>query len=287
MAVDLDALKIYPDKKEAKLQIGDQVIENRERLKEAQIVESETKLAVSQEQLEKFQQERADEAYGKVVASLDTMERNKADNIIKNWKDNKLIPPVVFQEVRNAIADDEFSLEDSDSVIDNIKERLGEGAVEFLDDKSTKKQLDYVKELFNKRKYGNLILSGIATSEMNAKLKGKSDYRPLLKILSEASGDIANDAELKNKLEDFGIPHQFLTVGLSQINQVEKNRKILQDAKESGEFQSSFDRLMKENTNKKIDELAKIAAKKAGLFFITEDEREQLISQGIDPSELE
>ena len=36
MAVDLDALKIYPDKKEAKLQIGDQVIENRERLKEAQ-----------------------------------------------------------------------------------------------------------------------------------------------------------------------------------------------------------------------------------------------------------
>ena len=35
MAVELDDLKIYPDKKEAKLQIGDQVIENRERLKEA------------------------------------------------------------------------------------------------------------------------------------------------------------------------------------------------------------------------------------------------------------
>ena len=36
MAVELDDLKIYPDKKEAKLQIGDQVIENRERLKEAE-----------------------------------------------------------------------------------------------------------------------------------------------------------------------------------------------------------------------------------------------------------
>jgi len=38
MAVELaDALKIYPDKKEAKLQIGDQVIENRQRLEDAKI----------------------------------------------------------------------------------------------------------------------------------------------------------------------------------------------------------------------------------------------------------
>ena len=36
MAVELDDLKIYPDKKEAKLQIGDQVIENRNRLQEAE-----------------------------------------------------------------------------------------------------------------------------------------------------------------------------------------------------------------------------------------------------------
>ena len=36
MAVELDDLKIYPDKKQAKLQIQDQVIVNRERLKEAE-----------------------------------------------------------------------------------------------------------------------------------------------------------------------------------------------------------------------------------------------------------
>ena len=68
---------------------------------------------------------------------------------------------------------------------------------------------------------------------------------------------------------------------------LKKNRKIIEDAKQSGEFQSSLNRLMKENTNKKIEELAKMAAQEAGLFYITEDEREQLISQGIDPSELE
>ena len=260
-------------------------IELEKRLKEAQIGEAETKLAVSQEQLEEYEQKRTDEAFAKVDASLDIMERNRASDIIDNWKNNNLIPPVVFQEVRNAITDDEFSLEDFDSVRTNIKERLGEDT--FWDDKSTKKQLDYVKELFDKRKYGDLILSGIATSEMNAKLKGKSDYRPLLKILDELSGPMANDIELKNKLEDFGIPHEFLTVGLYQIGQVEKNRKILEDAKESGEFQSSLDRLMLENRNKRIDELAKMAAKEAGLWFITENEREQLISQGIDPSELE
>ena len=122
---------------------------------------------------------------------------------------------------------------------------------------------------------------------MSAKVTGKSDYRPLLKTLDELSGTMANDIELKSKLEDFGISHQYLTAGLYQIGQVEENRKIIDDAKQSGEFQSSLNRVMKETNNKKIEELAKMAAKEAGLFFITEDEREQLISQGIDPSELE
>ena len=281
--VQLKAAELELNK--AQRQESPENIELEKRLKEAKIGVTETQLAVSEEQFEEYQQKRTDEAYAKVLAGLDTMERNRASDIIDDWKNNNLIPPVVFQEVRNAITDDEFSLEDFDSVKDEIKERLGEGTL--WDDKSTKKQLDYVKELLDDRKYGDLILSGIATSELSAKLTGKSDYRPLLKILDELSGTMANDVELKNKLEDYGISHQFLTTGLYQITQVEKNRKILQEAKESGAFQSSFDRLMKENKNKEMEELAKIAAKEAGLFFITEDEREQLISQGIDPSELE
>lgn len=260
-------------------------IELNRRLKEAQVQEYETKTKVSEEEFEAYQQKRTDEAYAKVEASIETLQKDKAEKIVEGWKQNNLIPPVVFQEVRKLITDDEFSLEDFTTVKKEIKDRLGEGL--FTDDKSTKKQLDYVKELLDDRKYGDLILSGIASSEMNAKLKGESDYQPLLEILDELSGTMANDIELKKKLENYGVPHQTLLAGLYQVGINEKNKEIIEEAKMSGAFQASLNRLMKEKVNLEMEEVAKILAGQTGLRYITNWEKQQLISQGIDPSELE
>ena len=150
----------------------------------------------------------------------------------------------------------------------------------------TKQQLEYVDALLDEDKYGDLILTGIAGAQITED-KGIMNYEPLMQTLDELSSTMVHDKDLKRKMENAGVNHQNLTSGLYLIQKNERNREAIEEAKRSGEFQSSLDRLAKEDVNVKMEELAKKFATMSGLDYMTDWEREQLIDQGFSQEDLD
>ena len=248
------------------------------------IAGAETTLEIRREELEAFQQKSAAESYAQVDASLDVMYQQRSKDIVEDWKSSGLIPPVVFQEVRVALSDGYDADTDLTNIRTNIRKRLGEGLI--WDDKTTKQQLEYVDALLDEDKYGDLILTGIAGAQITED-KGIMNYEPLMQTLDELSSTMVHDKDLKRKMENAGVNHQNLTSGLYLIQKNERNREAIEEAKRSGEFQSSLDRLAKEDVNVKMEELAKKFATMSGLDYMTDWERQQLIDQGFPPEDLD
>ena len=266
-----------------------EMIELARKAKELTIKKTETELKVDEEALEEYKQKRLDEAVEKASASIDTMYQNKAKNIIEDLKNNNIIPASVWQEVQVALSDGYDVNTDLDSVRTNVLKRLGKNEF-WPDEKAMKPQREYLKELLRSDKYGNLILSGIAQTVLT-EAAGQPNYEPLMKTFDELSVNMMHDKDLKVKMENAGIPHQHLAMGFYNIGQVQDNKEAIEQAKLSGRFQSSLDRLMQEQdrkqTNEKIEELGRVFAEQSGLHYITEEEKQILIDQGIPPEELE
>jgi len=252
--------------------------------KELRISALETEGEVNKETLEEYKQKRSAEAQQKVSASLEVMYQERSKDIIEEWKTSGLIPSVVFQEVRTALSDGYDVDTDLNSVRDRVKERLGDGTL--WDEPTTKHQLEYVKELLDKDKYGNLIIAGIAGAQLTED-KGIMNYEPLMQTLDELSSSMAHDTVLHEKMSKAGVNPQNLMAGLYLIQKNERNRESIEEAKRTGEFQSSLDRLAKEDVNIKIQELAKRFAMSTGLNYMTDYERQQLLEQGFSPEDLD
>lgn len=233
------------------------------------IAEAETTLELRKEQLEEYEQKRSADAYAKVDAGLDESYQEKNRYILDQFKDKGLIPSIVFQEVKYALTDGY----DADKDIDAIRTKIIQ--------KSEGKQKKYLKELLSKDKYGSLIISGIAASQIT-EAKGQVNYEPLMESLDEFSLTMLNDSVLMKKMGEAGVSGEAFQWGMGLINQNERNREIIEDAKRSGEFQSSLDRLAKEDVNIEIQELAKTFATIEGLTYFTEDDKRILLNT-IDP----
>ena len=238
---------------------------------ETSIAKDEVGLAVSKEQLEEYQQKRSADAYAKVDAGLDESYRQKHKYVVNQLEDKGIIPSVVFQEIKYALTDGY----DADKDIGNIRKNILS--------KSKGNQKKYLKELLSEDKYGSLIISGIAASQIaGLEPKGQINYAPLMESLNEFSLTMLNDSVLMKKMGDAGVSGEAFQWGMRLINQNERNREIIEDAKRSGEFQSALDRLTKQDANIKIQELAKTFAIEQGLTYFTEDDKRILLNT-IDP----
>ena len=236
---------------------------------EVSVAKDEAGLEVSEEQLEEYKQKRSADAYAKVDAGLDESYQEKNRYILDQFKDKGLIPSIVFQEVKYALTDGY----DADKDIGAIRTKIIQ--------KSEGKQKKYLKELLSKDKYGSLIISGIAASQIT-EAKGQVNYEPLMESLDEFSLTMLNDSVLMKKMGEAGVSGEAFQWGMGLINQNERNREIIEDAKRSGEFQSSLDRLAKEEVNTEIQDLAKTFATIEGLTYFTEDDKRILLNT-IDP----
>lgn len=237
---------------------------------EVSVAKDEAGLEVSEEQLEEYKQKRSADAYAKVDAGLDESYQEKNRYILDQFKDKGLIPSIVFQEVKYALTDGY----DADKDIGAIRTKII--------NKSEGKQRKYLKELLSKDKYGSLIISGIAASQIT-EAKGQVNYEPLMESLDEFSLTMLNDAVLMKKMGEAGVSGEAFKWGMGLINQNERNREIIEKAKRSGEFQSALDRLTKEDVNIEMQELAKTFATIEGLTYFTEDDKRILLNT-IDPT---
>ena len=232
---------------------------------ELSVAEDKATLKLREEQLEEYEQKRSADAYAKVDAGLDESYQEKNRYILDQFKDKGLIPSIVFQEVKYALTDGY----DADKDIDAIRTKIIS--------KSEGKQKKYLKELLSRDKYGSLIISGIAASQIT-EAKGQVNYEPLMESLDEFSLTMLNDAVLMKKMKKAGVSGEAFKWGMGLINQNERNREIIEEAKRSGEFQSSLDRLAKEDVNIEMQELAKTFATIEGLTYFTEDDKRILLN---------
>tara|TARA_R110002124_G_scaffold282214_1_gene457216 strand:+ start:3577 stop:4692 length:1116 start_codon:yes stop_codon:yes gene_type:complete len=233
---------------------------------EQQLSGIKKKAEITDYEIDEIKKARVVEKKEKLDAALGGMQYKQNTAIISAIQKTGVIPSYVFSIAEDLVRDGEYSAQDMNSIVGliNDKARKIESDKSGFLGKKDRTKSKYIKKLINNPDYGNKIIGGIISYERSKKI-GEADGSDLLESLDSFYNSIVTNqnVDFQKTASDAGLSDSFNKVlYANQISQ--KSKKSIENAKISGEFQISLDKMAKVEVEKEMEELVGMIAKEYG-----------------------
>ena len=224
------------------------------------------KAEITKYQIDEIKKARVVEKKEKLDAALGGMQYKQNTAIISAIQKTGVIPSYVFSIAEDLVRDGEYSAQDMNSIVGliNDKARKIESDKSGFLGKKDRTKSKYIKKLINNPDYGNKIIGGIISYERSKKI-GEADGSDLLESLDSFYNSIVTNqnVDFQKIAGEAGLSDSFNKIlYANQISQ--KSKKSIENAKISGEFQISLDKMAKVEVEKEMEELVGMIAKEYG-----------------------
>jgi len=245
---------------------------------EQQISSIGQKAEITDFQIDEIKKARVVEKKEKLDAALGGIQNKQNTAIISAIQKTGVIPSYVFSIAEDLVRDGEYSVQDMKSIVKLINDKarkIEKDKTGFFDRKDRTKS-NYIKKLVNNPDYGNKIIGGIVSYEMSKKL-GKADGSDLLESLDSFYNSIVTNqnVDFQKIAGEAGLSDSFNKIlYANQISQ--KSKKSIENARISGEFQISLDKIAEVEVEKEMEELVGMIATEYGGSYVAPASDEEI-----------
>tara|TARA_R110000787_G_scaffold49208_2_gene118211 strand:+ start:417 stop:1526 length:1110 start_codon:yes stop_codon:yes gene_type:complete len=283
-ALDLQIQSLQSEIRKSKREESPESIAYNEEMKLLAKKKAEQQLSLTGEkgeitkyQIDEIKKARVAEKTEKLDAALGEMQNKREHSIIKKLKDTNVLPESMFSIARDLLIDGEYSANDMSEygpkILSRIKKLEKDKATGAFGTGVDRTKSKYIKKLINDPNHGQRILSGIIAYEMSKKL-GQADGADLLESLDSFYIPAMQNTDFLKTVDNAGLINSFNQI--LHVNQISQNSKeSIKDARTSGEFQISLDKISEIEVEKEMEELiSRIAAEYGGSYVAPASDEE-------------